>query len=458
PTAATLDDGAVSLGFPGGFPSDLVVDGNGRLFTVPDALIPATVVAYDTTTAPPAPLFNVPIVAANLIDFDGVTPARAPTSFGSGLFGAFTGDIEVVSDRWVLVTVGAGNSVSVDANGTLRLANLVLIDATAGTVVQTLNLAWSLAAPGHTNTGSAYTTVPQSLPSMVTFVPATDGTPTGRVYVAMSNGAGTNAGLQEFFHGTVQSWHADFRLPQPLSPETAGKAAGDVTRTYVSAYFNPVGFTRHGRHLILTNAGASRFNASFVAEPTTDAVLEFLDVDADVWRDNWTVDLGEILPSIGALAIGEDEGGMRFGALTSQTFSAAWFVDLSGLDESPVDPLKLRLLRAVDLSPGGSTTIGSGYQPGIGLSPGGKTLFISAFNGATLHALSLPDDIELGLILVDEEPFDALGPARSSLGVLAAPAGAAADVYVVVNGTFDPNFLPLGSSFVGTLTVDGDLP
>ena len=63
--------------------------------------------------------------------------------------------------------------------------------------------------------------------------PATDGTPTGRVYVAMSNGAGTTAGLGEFFHGTVQSWFADFRLPQPLSVDTVGKAPGDAyTRRY----------------------------------------------------------------------------------------------------------------------------------------------------------------------------------------------------------------------------------
>lgn len=455
----TVDDAALSLNYAGGFPSDLVVDGAGRLYTVPDATIPANLVVYDvTTTAPGAPLVSVPVTAADLIDHDGVSPARSPTTFGNGLFGAFTGDIEIFGGRFVLMTVGAGNSASADANGPLRLANLVVIDTVLGRVVQTVNLGWTLGVAGHTSGGMPYASIPQSLPSMITIVPSNDGSPTQRVYVALSNGAGSTAGLGEFFHGTVQSWVADFTQLQPISPDTAGKAPGDVTRTYVSAYHNPVGFTRHstadGKHyLILTNAGASRFNASFVLEPTTDAVLEFLDVNDDVWRDNWTVNLGGILPEVGALPLGKDAGGALFGALSSQTYAAAYFVDLSGLDESPVDPLKLRLMRAVDLQPGGATTIGSGYQPGITLSPDGTHCYVSSFNEGALHVLALPDDIELGEIGVDAAPFDALPPLASSPGAVAAPFGAAADLYFIVNGTFDAGFNPLGSSFVGTLTV-----
>ena len=80
--------------------------------------------------------------------------------------------------------------------------------------------------------------------------------------------------------------------------------------------------------------------------------------------------------------------------------------------------------------------------------------YVSSFNAGTLHVLSLPSDIELGHIGVDEDPFDALGLLASSPGALAAPAGAVADLFFVVNGTFDANFLPLGSSFVGMLTAE----
>lgn len=456
----TVDDAAIPLNFAGGFPSDLVVDGSGRLVTMPDALIPTSVVVYDVKSAPATPLFQVPISVSDLIDHDGMSPARAPVAFGTGLFGAYTGDVEVISDRWLLVTVGAGNSTSTDSNGvTLRLANLLVIDLFSGNVVQTVNLAWTLAASGQTSGGAAYSAVPQSLPSMIAVIPATDGTPTARVYVAMSNGGGSTGGLQDFFHGTVQSWKADFTKPQPLSPDTAGKAPADVTRTYVSAYYNPVGFTKYGNQhgkafLMLTNAGASLFNANFVLEPTTDAVLEFLDVYADAWRDDWTVNLGPVLPSVSALALGKDAGGALFGAFASQTFAAAYFVDLSGLDQDPVDPQGLRLVRTVALEAGGPTTLGSGFQPGLVLSPDAKRVYVSSFNAATLHVLSVPDDIELGVIGVDEPPFDGIGALASSPGALAAPTGATADLFFIVNGTYDSNFLPLGSSFVGTATAD----
>jgi hypothetical protein len=104
--------------------------------------------------------------------------------------------------------------------------------------------------------------------------------------------------------------------------------------------------------------------------------------------------------------------------------------------------------------PGGATTVGSGYQPGLALSPDGTLAYVSSFNAGTLHVLSLPGDIELGEIGVDEDPFDAIGALASSPGALAAPAGATADLFFVVNGTFDASFLPLGSSYVGTLTAE----
>jgi hypothetical protein len=456
----TFDDAAVDLAHPGGFPSDLVVDGSGNLYTVDDAQIPARIVAYpDGSTLTTL----VTLTVNHLIDHDGTSPARAPSTWGNGLFGAFVGDIELAHNRWLLVTVGAGNSLSDDTSKPLRLANLVVIDTQTAMVVQTVNLAWPLVKDGQMSSGGSYRTIPQSLPSMVAFVPAHDGTLTGQVMVAMSNGGGSSAGLQQFFGGTVQVWQADFGQGQPLSVETTGKAAADVTRTYVSPNFNPVGLTPYtvaqdSDYVILTSAGASRFDQSYVAHPTTDAYLEFLDLGATQWRDSWRINLGAVLPAPQQLARGKDGAGRAFAVLTSQTYAAAYFVDLSGLESDPVDPAGLRLMRTVELTPNAKTSAGSGFLPGVALSPSGGSAIVSSFNSGTLSVLLLPDDVESGEILVDPEPFTALGPARSSLGALVAPFGGAADVFFVVNGTFDASFQPVRSSFLGTLTVAGGLP
>ena len=463
--AVVLDDAAIELRAPGGFPSDIVLDGSGRLVTVADAQIPANLVLYRTDFISATPETTIAIGANHLIDHDGVRPARAPTSFGNGLFGAFVGDLEIAFDRWLLVTVGAGNSISDDGNSPLRLANLVVIDLQTAQVVQTLNLAWMTPISGQFSGGGPYTNLPQSLPAMVAFLPSRNSTQTGRIFVAMSNGAGSTQGLQTFFNGTVQSWRADFTRSQPISVDTTGKAPLDVTRTYVTRNYNPVGVSRYANAsghstLILTTAGASRFDANFVAQPTTTAVLEFLDLDADRWRDDWAVDLGRVLPSVHKLILSEDAGGLKYGAFTSQTFAAAYFVELTGLESNPVDPARLRLLRSVDLAPGGAATAGSGFQPGIAISPGGRTLLLTEFNSGTLTVVGLPDDIEFGPLVVNPAPFEAalLGPARSSLGAIVAPRNAAAAAFFVVNGTFDGSFSPSGSSFLGTLTVTGGLP
>jgi len=454
----------MALGKPGGYPSDLITDGNGTLLTVDDAQIPCNVVAWPLDRIAAAPLYTVPLTAQDLVDHDGTRPARAPTTFGNGLFGAFTGDLELVFGRWLLVTVGAGNSVSDDGSSPLRLANLVVIDLQTKRVVQSVNLAWGLAHSGQTSNGIPYLGLPQSLPSMVAFVPNGGGTQAGRIYVAMSNGAGSTLGLQTFYNGTVQSWLADFTQPQPLSVDTTGKAPVDVTHTWVSDRYNPVGFTRYTNPsghatLILTNAGASRFDASFVLQPTTDAFLEFLDLERDDWRDDWAVNLGGILPSVSKLAVARDRNGLAYGMLASQTFGAAWFVELTGLDANPVDPSRLRLLRSVDLVPGGAATAGTAFLAGATLSPGGRTALFTSFNSGTLIALGLPDDIEFGPMALYPDPLLAgrLGPARSSLGALVAPPNAVADAFFVVNGTFDASWNPVGSSYIGTLSVQGGL-
>ena len=223
-------DSLVDLGQPGAFPSDLAVDSAGVLFTVDTDLVPCNLL-----TIPASGLHRVtrrvPITAASLVDMDGTTPARAATAFGSGLFGAFTGDITVAFGRWILVTVGAGNSASDDGSHSLRLANLLVIDTQVGAVIQTLNLAWAREGNGTFSDGGSYTAIPQSLPVNAIFLPSSDGTFSGRVFVALSNGAGDSFGLNDYFQGTVQEWRVDFEKSVPVSAETVGKAARDITRS-----------------------------------------------------------------------------------------------------------------------------------------------------------------------------------------------------------------------------------
>ena len=427
---------------------------NDRLYTAPDATVPASVLVFDVSQGGLlAPVSTIAVTANQLIDHDGITPARAPGTFGNGLFGAFLGDIEIALNRYVLVTVGAGNSVSNDGANPLRLANLVVIDTQSGTVVQTVNLATDLAVSGAFSNGGNYVSIPQSLPVMSAFFPDTTDPQKGTLYVAMSNGAGSSAGLSTFFAGTVQEWSVDFTRADPVS------ATAD--RTFVTAYYNPVGLsffaTSDNRpYVILTSAGASQFDASFVLQPTTDAYLEFLDLDANQWRDTWAINLGMVIPSTHELAIGADQDGDPFALLTSQTLAQVYAIDLSGLEKQPVDTAKLRLLQSVDLVSGGSVA-GSGFQSDVVIRPSGRHAVVSSFTLTSLSVLELPDDIETGMILVNPSPFDT-ATMQSTLGlglgkvVNAAVTGP--DLYFVVNGNFNP---APRNSFVGSLDADGAL-
>jgi hypothetical protein len=273
----------------------------------------------------------------------------------------------------------------------------------------------------------------------------------------MSNGAGSLAGLTVFQRGTVQAWQADFTQATPVGILTTGKAPADVTRTFVSNHFNPAGLTRYtnaaGRSfLILTDAGASEFGTDFIVRPKSDAVLEFLDLDTWQWRDAWASNLGPILPAVHALALGKDADGESFGVLASQTFAAAYVVDLSGLESNPVDAARLGLLHTVALAPGGDVTAGSGFQPGVAVTPSGGTAVVTGFETSSLHVLELPDSIRFGAVEVDPAPFAGhLGPARG-LGLGAVVVNQAGATFVV-NGGFDDMFVPNRDAFLGTLAA-----
>ena len=302
----------------------------------------------------------------------------------------------------------------------------------------------------------------QSLPVMAAFVPDPRVPLHGKVYVAMSNGAGTSAGLSLFHPGTVQVWRADFTRAQPLSAEVTGRNPLHVTRTHVSDFYNPVALTHYAarnglNYLILTDAGASRFGADSILRPTTDAHLEFVDLDTGQFRDGWAVGLGAILPSVHALAFGRDAANTSYGLLTSQTFAAMHVVELSGLETNPVNAGRLGLLRTIDLVPGGSTTPGSGFQSSLILRPSGAFAVVSSFTTASLQILTVPGNVTLGPFTSNPAPFDMLPLGTTQgfgLGALASMNTPGPELYAIVNG----NFSPLRNSFLGSFDAAGQLP
>jgi hypothetical protein len=184
-------------------------------------------------------------------------------------------------------------------------------------------------------------------------------------------------------------------------------------------------------------------------------MVEVLDLSTRQWKPELEMDLGPVLPSPQRIALGRDETGRLFGVLTSQTFSAAYVLDLSGLDNRPPTPADVGLLRTVDLTPGGSLQPGSGFHPGIGLTGSARTLIVSTFFPAKLHVVALPGDIGAGPIEVDSDPFtDLLVTPSGGLGALVVPRNNVSDVYVINNGTFDATtFAPKDPAFVASLTT-----
>jgi hypothetical protein len=233
-----------------------------------------------------------------------------------------------------------------------------------------------------------------------------------------------------------------------------------VTKTYVSGHFNPVGLTRYRNaaevdYLLLTNAGASRLDENYIAQPQSDAVLEVLDLQSRVWRPELEMNLGPVLPATQRMPLGRDATGRPFAVLSSQTYAAAYVVDLTGLESRPADPTGLGLLRTIEFGAGAATTTGSGFFPGIGLTPSSGTLVVSSFLPAALRFASLPGDIAEGAIDVDPSPFvEVRTDPSGGFGALVVPANNVSDVYVLSNGTFDfTTFLPKDHAYVASFTA-----
>ena len=161
------------------------------------------------------------------------------------------------------------------------------------------------------------------------------------------------------------------------------------------------------------------------------------------------------MPAPHALAIGVDLNNNHFGMLASQTFAAAYVVDLTGFESNPVDPGSLGLRQTIELATNAAVA-GSGFQPGIGLSPSGRSAVVSSFTTSSLIVIDIPGDALFQLFTLNPPPFDGDLSASQAVGLGALVVGD--DVAVIVNGDFDANFAPNRAARIGVLDTGGRLP
>ena len=126
-------------------------------------------------------------------------------------------------------------------------------------------------------------------------------------------------------------------------------------------------------------------------------------------------------------------------------------MDLSGLDEDPVDIGKLRLVQAAPITQNPSL-LGAGFQSDVALR--GDFAIVSSFTTTGLTVLELPEDIVTGEIRVNPDEFGTANMKTTKgfgLGHLTATNIPGVDVIAILNGGFFP---PSNSALV-TLRADG---
>lgn len=456
----------------GSFPSDMVRLGSTLFTTDADAVEGegARILAFEAGGAEivPSPRFATTHVrASDLVD---------ASSMGGDVdhppgFGFYLNDLAVPADDLGFVLANAGGSDSVPT-----LSNLVVFDPTSGTLRQLVNLATTVAGVGPI-LDSAGAPVPgdafvQSGAEGVAYVPTGNGR--GVLFVTMSNfvfGAPSFGATK--YPGTVQVYDVDETAALPVVPRPAG---GLATTTLLTHAYNPVAVTpivaSGGRvRVLVTEAGATGFDASFALVPVTPAAIEVYDLDGLVLRGRF--DLGLAGLSGVRPALGHDAVGHLVAFFASSVLGEVYLLRLDGLTGVGVDPTQIAVLRgpghgipidpAAAGSPGGNVT-------GLALSSDGRTVVVAGFGDyfafpsprpGRLYALSLPADVvgdagfSSGFVAGTSNVLTTSGRTLGPLVVAAIRPGGP-EVFVAVAGSLDPaTFLGNGPASIGTLTTFG---
>ncbi|MCU0722112.1 MAG: hypothetical protein MUC63_00590 [Planctomycetes bacterium] len=402
-----------------GFPSDMALADSdalrGTLFVVDEASVDAAggarVLALDLDAPgmPASAAFGgLHLLKTDLRHADG-SGVGAGDTFGAFGVEAAAADLLMISPTSACLLASASHE-----GDPPFLANLFWFNPTNASLPQTLNLAIPTTPPTSSvrSDGSAVGTHTQSNPTGTAWVPS--GGTAGKLYVSMSNLHGAAAmNAMVYNPGTVLAFNVDTGASPPVSlPPAATVRPGKWNPVQVTAYTSAA----TGKSWVLvSNAGVTQYYgtaASWGYSPPyqtasfTEASIEVIDPATDAVAA--TIPMGLAALSFNAIAIGKDGTGRTVGMIGSSFFGQVYAVDLSGLDENPMQPAKVRPLRsAYRPIPVFHSREGDAHTWAcdVALAPNGRLAFVSAFNQAEVHAVECPEDWETGEFRARPEPF-----------------------------------------------------
>ncbi len=469
-----------------GFPSDMCVamdpTMSRTLFVTDEATVDAAAgarvipVNMDLVLPGPDTLYATFTIHKTDLLQSGGSAVLAGDTWGSWSLQATTDDLLVVHAGLGFLLISA--SCESDSP---YLANLAVFKPQDGSLLQVLNLAIQHSpAPGSLRSdGSAIAaSFIQTNPSGLAYVPGT-GTQ-GRLYVSMSNLYDSSSFPQTMIYnpGTVMVFDVDTSLATPVTATPSS--------TLTPSRWNPVQVTRYfstqaGRdYVLISEAGVNGYygtSASFGYSPPyqlvshTDAAVEIIDASVPQiisWdpgsgaRTN--IDLGLAAPSLDDIAITVDAAGHTAGLLGSSFYGRIYAVDLTGLNQFPVDAAGLKPLRNAYNPVQVFSYCGSDhdYAGSVSVAPGGKYALVTDFNGAKAHVVSLPANFATGEFRSHpayyETPlsFTALdtGLPRIGKAIFRTGSFSGPEAWLLVSNV-EPNFMsPTNLKFGAVATVD----
>ncbi len=457
----------------GAYPSDLERYGD-TLFTVDADEIDssnARIVPVDMTASGlvPSALFLPTMIR----DMDLVDALGQPASLASPIgFGFFVNDLAVASPTLGFALVNAGGS-----DTRPNLSNLIVFNPSTGAIVQVVNLAipYSDSTTQLVDSNGAYvnsSTFMQSSAEGIAYVPGINGQ--DLLYVAMANATNTYPAIWN--PGTLQCFRVTQGAPLPVSqfPE-----AGRSTRTLQTLHYNPVELSviypqsppgnPPTPRLLVTVAGALGADANFNLIPATPAAVEAYDAVSG-YREGWFA-MGMAALAAKPPAIGQDGAGNYVGFFPSQITGEIYLLNLKGLYSPVIAPNQLAILRGVGngipiVQPSGASVPGRNIS-GVALSGDGRTLIATTFGdlfasptpkGGTLYALSLPHNVVTGSgfgtqFVPEANEFAAANGRNLSSPLIYATGPMQDEVFAVVSGALDANFLGLSPASIGSLNT-----